>query len=103
MVLKVQRRVGIPKKGKAQLSKVAVLGVVDLNDTPRVLSATDLAAVHHDLLLASNQGEGEKGSQFAVLINGLLVILLGVVGEVVDWNVVMLNVLHDLFNKIRCA
>lgn len=90
--------VGIPEKGKAQLGKVAVLGVVDFNNTPRVLSASDLAAIDHDLLLASDQGEGEKGSQFAVLINGLLVILFGVVGEVVDWDVVVFNVLHDLFD-----
>jgi len=40
----------------------------------------------------------EEGAyaQLAVVGNGLFIILFDVVREVVDWNVVVLNVLHDL-------
>lgn len=86
----------IPEQGKAQLGKVAVLGVVDLNNTPWVLSAADLAAIDNDLLLASDQRKRKEGAKLAVLLNSLFIILFRVEGEVVDWDIVVLNVLHDL-------
>ena len=86
----------IPEQCETQLGKVAVLSVVDLNNAPWVLSTTNLTTVHDDLLLATDERKGKQGSQLAVLLNGLLIILLGVVREVVDWNVVVFDVLHDL-------
>lgn len=38
-------------------------------------------------------------AEFTVVLDGLLVILLDIVGEVVNWDVVMLDVLHNLKKK----
>ena len=35
-------------------------------------------------------------TKFAVVLDGLLIIFLDIIGEVVDRNVIVLNVLHDL-------
>ena len=90
-----------------------MLGVVDLGDTPRVDACTNRLAVNHDLLFRADDREGEQGleargqlmgrvprrgtyAKLAVLLDGLLVIFLNVVREVVDGDVVVLDVLHDL-------
>ena len=38
----------------------------------------------------------ETYTQFAVVLDGLLVIFLHVIGEIIDRDIVVLDVLHDL-------
>lgn len=80
----------------AEAAEVAVLGVVDLNDAPRVDARADELAVNLDLVLGADDGEGHESAEFGVVGDGVLVVLLDVVREVVDGDVVVLNVLHDL-------
>ena len=61
----------------AELDKVAVLLVVHLDDTPRVATATDAAAIGvGNLVVGANNGEGDLGHDLVVLGNRLLVIEL---------------------------
>lgn len=80
---------------RADSGKVGVARVVDLNETPWVLPGTDLLAVDLNDILASDDGEGHEAAELGVLLDGVLVVLLNVVGEVVDGDAVVLNVLHD--------
>ena len=110
---KLSRRVNAPKQRVPQTAEVRVLGVVDLGDTPRVDACTNRLAVNHDLLFRADDREGEQGleargqlmgrvprrgtyAKLAVLLDGLLVVLFDVVREVVDGDVVVLDVLHNL-------
>lgn len=69
--------------------------VVDLNDAPGILTSANLAATDFDNLLGSNYGKRHESSQFGILLDGVLVILLNVVGEVVYGDSIVLDVLHD--------
>jgi hypothetical protein len=66
-----------------------------LNDPPRVSSDPHRLPVNLDLLFRSYDCEGQQGSQLLVLGNGFVVVLLGIIGEVVDGDLVMVDVLHD--------
>ena len=80
----------------AQLDEVAVLLVVDLDNTPGVATATDLAAVGGSHFgVGTNHGEGDLGHDLLVLGNGLFVVEL-VAGALEDLNVVLLDVGEDL-------
>lgn len=79
----------------SETSKVRVLGVVNLNDTPRVLAGTDRLAVDYDVFLGTDNGERHETAKLGVVGNGIFVVLLDVIGEVVDRDAVVLNVLHD--------
>lgn len=46
---------------RAEAAKVAVLGVVDLDDAPRVATRADELATDLNLLLGSNDGERKQG------------------------------------------
>jgi hypothetical protein len=48
------------KQCRAQATKVAVLGVVDFHDTPRVSAGTDELTVNLDLLFGADDGKGKK-------------------------------------------
>lgn len=62
-------------KHLSELDEVAVLLVVHLDDTPRVATATDLAAIGGgDLVSSTDHGEGNLGEDLVVLGNGLLVV-----------------------------
>ena len=83
-------------KHLAQLDKVAVLLVVDLNDTPGVATAADLATFGSgDLGVGTDNGKGDLVHNFVVLGNGLLVVEL-VARALEDLNVVVLDVAEDL-------
>ena len=75
--------------------EVAVSGIVDLNNAPRVLTCPDLATANVDDVLGADNGKGHQAAQLGVLFDGVLVILFNVVWEVVDRDAVVLNVLHD--------
>jgi hypothetical protein len=80
----------------AKLDEVAVLLVVDLDDTPGVAATADLAAFGSgDLSVGTDNSEGNLGHDLVVLSNGLLVVEL-VARSLEDLDVVVLNVVKDL-------
>lgn len=80
----------------AELDEVAVLLVIDLDDTPGVGTSTDLAAVGAgDLVGGTNNGEGDLGHDLIVLGDSLLVIEL-VSGTLEDLDAMVLDVGKDL-------
>lgn len=83
-------------KHLAQLDEVAVLLVVDLDDTPWVAATADLAAFGSgDLGVGTDNSEGNLGHDLVVLGNGLLVVEL-VARALEDLDVVVLDVAEDL-------
>jgi hypothetical protein len=94
-----------------------VLWVVDLGNTPGVYPATNGLPVAFHLLLRAHNGERKKilkksvskrkscpdenvtYAEFTVVLDGFLIILLNIIRKVVDWNVIVLDVLHDLENN----
>ncbi len=83
------------EKGGADGEEVRVARVVDLDDAPGVLASSDLAATDLNDILGSDDGERHEATELGILLDGVLVILLDVVGEVVDRDAVVLDVLHD--------
>lgn len=83
------------EKGRPNGEEIGVARVVDLDDTPWVLPSAYLAAANLDNLLRADDGEGHQASELGVLLNCVLIVLLDVVGEVVDGDTVVLDVLHD--------
>ena len=82
----------------AELDEVAVLLVVNLNDTPRVTTSADLAAIGAgDLGGSSDNCERNLGQDLVVLGNRLVVIKL-VTGTLEDLDVVVLDIRKDLRN-----
>lgn len=58
-----------------KVDEFAVLLVLDVDDAPAVLAATDLLAVDNDVLLRSNNGEGDQalfGVSSALQNDGLM-------------------------------
>lgn len=83
------------KKGGTNGQEVRVARVIDLNNTPWVLARANLAASNLNDVLGTNNGKWHESSQLSVLLNGILIVLLDVVGEVVDGNAVVLDILHN--------
>ena len=50
----------VPEQEVAEVDKLAVSLVFDIDDTPSVLTSTDLLAVDDDALLGADDGEGDK-------------------------------------------
>lgn len=48
----------------------------------------------------SKEGAKFTCPKFAIVLNGLFIVFLKIVGEVVDRDVVVLNVLHDLVPRV---
>ena len=82
------------QQGRADGQEVGVARVVDLNDTPRVLAGAHLATPDLDDVLRADNGERHQAPELGVLLNRVLVVLLDIVGEVVNRNAVVLDVLH---------
>ena len=80
----------------AELDKVAVLLVVDLNNTPGVGTATDFTTIRscHDLVRADN-GEGDLAGNLLGLGQRFLVLIL-VSGGLEDVNLVEGNISENL-------
>lgn len=68
--------------------------IVNLDDTPRVLSGADTAATDLDDFFGADYGERHQAAEFGVFFDGVLVIFFDVVGEVVDGNAVVFDVFH---------
>lgn len=105
----------LPKQSTPQSAEVRVLRIVNLNDAPWVYSGTDGLSVYLDLLFRADNGERHHSledagcqlftsttsrdstyAQFTVILNCILIIFLDVVGEVVDGDIVVVDILHDL-------
>lgn len=84
------------QESTTETAEVAVLRVVDLSNTPGVDPGADGLAVNLNLLLRTNDREGHHRAELAVVLNGILVVFLHVVREVVNGDIIVLDVLHDL-------
>jgi len=82
------------KKRRPNGQEVGVAWVIDLHNTPWVLTCADLAAVDLNDILRADYGKRHKPSELSVLFDGILIVLLDVIWEVVNWNAVVFNVLH---------
>lgn len=80
----------------SEFHEVAVLLVVDLDDTPRVLTTAHLTAIGVcDLIVRTNNGERDLGHYLLVLGDGLFVIKL-VARTLENLDIVVLDVCQNL-------
>lgn len=75
--------------------EVRVARVVNLHNTPWVLASPNCAATDLNSILRTDDSEWHEASKLGVLLDRVLVILFNIVGEVVDRNTIVLDVLHD--------
>lgn len=75
--------------------EVRVARVVNLHNTPWVLTGADCAATNLNSILRSDNSEWHEASKLGVLLDRVLVVLFDIVREVVDRDAVVLDVLHD--------
>ena len=75
--------------------EVRVARVVNLHNTPWVLTGPNCAATDLNSILRTDNSEGHEASKFGVLLDGVLIVLFDVVGEVVHRNTVVFDILHD--------
>ena len=94
------RKMAVQKSGPDG-QEVRVTRVVDLHDTPWVLAGANLTAPDLDNVLRPDNGKGHEAPQLSVLLDGVLVVLLDIVGKVVDRDSVVLDVLHDQLLRLR--
>lgn len=83
------------EQSTADSKEVGVARVLNLNNTPWVLARAHLTVIDCHEVIGSNNGERHESTQLSVLLNGVLIILLNVVGEVVDGDTVVFDILHD--------
>ena len=69
--------------------------VVNLNNTPGVLTSANLATANLNDVLRADNSKRHEAAQLGVLLDGVLVILINVIREVVDGDSVVLNIFHD--------
>lgn len=75
--------------------EVRVARVVNLHNTPWVLAGPNCAATDLNSILRPDNSEWHEASKLGVLLDRVLVVLFDIVGEVVDRDTVVLDVLHD--------
>lgn len=69
--------------------------VLDLNNTPRVLTSTDAPSIDLQDVVRSGDGEWHQTAKLGVLFDCVLVILFNIVGEIVDRYTVVLDVFNN--------
>jgi len=79
----------------AQLDEVAVLRVLHVDHTPRILATPHLLAGHLQNGIAADHGERDGGLQLAILLLEVVVLVGIALGELVQLDVVVLQVLQD--------
>jgi hypothetical protein len=80
----------------SKLDKIAVLLVIDLNDAPRVGATANLATIGAcDLVVGTNNSEGNLGHDLVVLSDRLLIIKL-VSRSLEDLDAMMLDIGENL-------
>lgn len=75
--------------------EVRVARVVNLHNTPWVLTGPNRAATDLNSILRTDNSEWHEASKLGILLDGVLIVLFDVVGEVVHRDTVVLDVLHD--------
>ena len=111
------REVGV-EQGGADGEEVGVAGVVDFDGAPGVLAkkqggkfggvwreveglmdspSADSLTIHLDHVLGPDDSEGHEPTELGILFDGVFVVFLDVVWEVVDGDAVVLDILHDQF------
>lgn len=75
--------------------EVRVARVINLHNTPWVLTGPDCAATDLNCILRPDNSEWHEASKLGVLLDRVLVVLFDIVREVVDRDAVVLDVLHD--------
>lgn len=88
------------EEGGPNSKEVGVTRVINLDNTPRILASSNLAATNLDDVFGANDSKRHETSELGILLHGILVILLDVVGEIVHGNSVVLDVLHDQFLRL---
>ena len=83
------------EESRSNGQEVGVARIVNLDNTPRVLASSDLAATNLNNVFRANNGEWHKAPELSIFLDSVLVILLNIVGEVIYGNSVVLDVLHD--------
>jgi hypothetical protein len=83
------------QQGGPNGKEVRVARVVDLDDTPGVLTGPNCAATDLNSFLRTDNSEWHKTSKLSVLLDSVLVVFFDIVREVVDRDTVVLDVLHD--------
>lgn len=83
------------EKGAANGQEVGVTRVFDLYNTPGILPGTHLLAIDLNQLVGTNNSEWHETPQLGILLHGIFVVFLDVVGEVVNRDAVVLDILHD--------
>lgn len=85
------------QQGTPNSQEIRVSRVVNLHHAPRILPRAHTATSDLHDLVGADDGKGHQATEFGVLLDGVLVILFDVVGEVVDGDTVVLDVFHDEF------
>lgn len=83
------------QQGGSNGEEVRVARVVNLHNTPWILTGPNCAATDLNSILRSDDSEWHKTSKLGVLLNRVLVVLFDIIREVVDRDAVVLDVLHD--------
>lgn len=83
------------EQGGPNGQEVRVARVVDLDNSPWVLTSANLATANLDSLLRTYNSERHQTPKLGVLFHSILVVLLNIIREVVNGDAVVLNVLHD--------
>lgn len=83
------------KESTADSEEVRVPRVLNLDHTPWVLTGADLAVVNLNEIFRADDGERHQATKLSVLLNGILIILLNIIREVVDGDAVVFNILHN--------
>ena len=75
--------------------EVGMTGVIDLDNTPGILPSTDFATTDLNYLFRAHNSEWHKSSELGILLNGILVVLLDIIREVVNGNTIVFDIFHN--------
>src|SRR4051794_20360381 len=79
------RKVAVQKCG-SDSQEVGVARVINLDNTPWILSSTDFPTTNLNNLLRTHNSERHKASELSILLDSIFIILLDVIREVIDGN-----------------
>lgn len=71
--------------------------VFDLDNTPWVLPSSNFFASNVQDILRTNDSEWHQPSKLSILFDGVFIVLLNIVWEVINGDAIMFNVLHHEF------
>lgn len=78
----------------AQLDEVAVLGVLHVDHTPRILTATHLFASHLQYGVAADNGERYRRLELTILLLEVVVLIGIALGKLIQLYVIILEILQ---------